>query len=224
MSLRRFSKEVAFTGSITIDPLKASTQRKRHPLVGLAVALLVMSVLGGGLTSTSTASPSDKKIVVTFNTPVEIPGKALPAGTYVFKVLDSVANRNIIQVFDKDEKQLLATVLAIPDYRDTPPDKPVINFEERPSDTPPAVKAVFYPGDNYGWEFVYPRDRAVQLAKRTHQNVLSMPNDMTQNMANQSKSASAPSVQQLEKTDVSGVDPSGDPVAIVVIVGSEPKQ
>jgi len=37
--------------------------------------------------------------VVTFSGPVEIPGKALPAGTYVFKLLDSQGNRNIVQVF-----------------------------------------------------------------------------------------------------------------------------
>src|SRR6266566_4278003 len=126
-----------------------SIEKASHSTVflGVAVTTLCVALLGIGWTTGAAADERDKKTVVTFSAPVEIPGKALPAGTYVFKVLDSQANRNIIQIFDKDEKQLLGTVLAIPDYRDTPPDKPVINFEERPSDTPPAVKAVFYPGD-----------------------------------------------------------------------------
>jgi hypothetical protein len=50
---------------------------------------------------------------------------------------------------------LLATTQAIPDYRMTTPDKPIFNFEERPSGQPEALKAWFYPGDNYGEQFLY---------------------------------------------------------------------
>jgi hypothetical protein len=181
-------------------------------------------MLGVGLTFKAAANPADRKTIVTFNAPVEIPGKALPAGTYVFKLLDDTGTRDIVQVFDKDEKQLLGTILAVPDYRQTPPDKPIINFEERRSDAPPAVKAIYFPGDNYGLQFVYPQNRAAQLAKRTNQNVLSMRNDMAQNMATPASSASSPNVQQLEKTGVTGVDPSGGPVAITIIVGSKPER
>src|SRR5204862_769013 len=126
----------------------------------------------------SAADQWDKKTIVTFNAPVEVPGKVLPAGTYVFKLLDSASNRNIVQIYDKDEKQLLATILALPDYRLKPSDKPVITFEERPSGSPEAIKAWFYPGELYGQQFVYPHDRAVALAKRSNQPVLSMRNDM----------------------------------------------
>jgi hypothetical protein len=80
---------------------------------------------------------------------------------------------------------------------------------------------VYFPGDTYGLEFVYPQDRATQLAKRTNQNVLSMSNDMKQNMAAPGKTADASNVQQLEKTNVTGVDPSGSPVELVIIVGSK---
>jgi hypothetical protein len=154
---------------------------------------------------------------------VEIPGKVLPAGTYVFKVLDSTGNRNIVQIYDKDEKQVLATLLAIPDYRPDPPDKPIVNFEERPSNSPEALKAWFYPGDNTGWQFAYPHQRAVELAKRTNQNVLSMRDSMTQNMSTKSTSASDASVRELKNTEVQGVDPSGKPVDVIVIVATRPK-
>jgi hypothetical protein len=213
MSLKRDLTNAAFSGG---------TAGKQHLLRVVALALTMISMLGIGLTSASAADIGDKKIIVTFNTPVEIPGKALPAGTYVFKLLDDTGSRDIIQVFDKDEKQVLGTIVGIPDYRQTPPDKPIVNFQQQGSDTPPAVKAIYFPGDTYGLQFVYPRDRAIQLAKNTHQNVLSMGNDMKQNMATQTSAANSPSVQQLEKADVTGVNASGEPVDIVIIVGSKP--
>ena len=166
----------------------------------------------------------DKKTVVTTNVPIEVPGKALPAGTYVFKLLDSPSNRNIVQIFDKDEKHLLATALTVPDYRLEPTDKLLLQFEERPSGTPEAVKAWFYPGENYGREFVYPHQRAVELAKQTQQNVLSMGDEMTRNMKTNSSSATSADIQGLQKTEVTGVSPVGEPVDIEVVVLSKPKQ
>jgi hypothetical protein len=142
----------------------------------------------------------------------------------VFKLLDSTSNRNIVQIFDKDEKQLLATILAIPDYRLRPSDKPVIRFEERASGAPEAIKAFFYPGDDYGLQFVYPHDKAVQLAKRTKQNVLSMPNDMAQNNTAPATSASDSSVQAMKNTEVTGVNPAGEPIDMVVVILAAPEK
>jgi len=82
----------------------------------------------------------DKKTTVTFNAPVEVPGKVLPAGTYVFKLLDSPSDRHIVQIYDADQKKLFATILAVPDYRLKPTDKPVLRFAERaPPAAPPAA-------------------------------------------------------------------------------------
>ena len=197
---------------------------KCSSLYRAVVAVLSAATLVVMLTPGAVADEMDKKTIVTFNTPVEVPGKALPAGTYVFKLLDSTANRNIVQIYDKDEKHLLATMLAVPDYRLTPSDKPVIMFDERPSGTPPALKAWFYPGDTFGQQFVYPHKRAVELAKRTHQNVLSMRDDMSRNMATHATSASDAGIHELQQTDVSGVDASGEPVAITVIIAEKPQE
>jgi hypothetical protein len=185
-------------------------------------AIFCFTTLAVTLVPKADADLKDKKTIVTFSAPVEVPGKVLPAGTYVFKVLDSTGNRNVLQIFDKDEKHLEATILTVPDYRPTTPEKPVINFEERSSDSPPALKAWFYPDDNYGWEFVYPHKRAVELAKRTNQNVLSMNDSMSANMANPNKSASDTSVQEMKNTDVTGVGPGGEPVALEIIVQTQP--
>ena len=184
----------------------------------MAIALLCAAILSMGLVPRASGSEFDKKTIVTFSAPVEIPGKVLPAGTYVFKLLDSAGNRNIVQIFDKDEKKLYATILAIPDYRMKPSDKPIITLEERPSGSPEAIHAWFYPGDNFGQEFVYPHNRAVELAKRTNHNVLSMSNDMARNITAQAKSASDASVQAMEKTEVTGVNPSGQEIELIVVV------
>jgi len=115
-----------------------------------------------------------RKLFSTFSAPVEVPGRVLPAGTYVFKLLDSPADRHVVQIFNKDETKPIAEVLAIPDERLQPRGKTVITFDERPGNSPEALRAWFYPGNTVGQEFVYPRSRAKEIARRTGQHVLSM--------------------------------------------------
>lgn len=184
--------------------------------------MLCAVMLAGVLTPRLAADEWDKKTIVTFNTPVEIPGKVLPAGTYVFTRLNSPADRDIVQIWDKNQEHLLATVLAIPDYRLQPAGRTILKFEEQPSNSPPALKAWFYPGDDYGLQFVYTRDRATQLAKRTNQNVLSMPNEMGQNVTASSSSANSPNVQALEKTNVTATTPSGQQVNMDQAASTKP--
>jgi hypothetical protein len=194
----------------------------RTRLRGPVVALLCAGLVGFAFAPAAAADEWDKKTVVTVSAPVEIPGKVLPAGTYVFKLLNSASDRNIVQIFDRDEKRLYATVLAIPDYRLQPTGDTVIRFEERPTGAPEAIKAWFYPGDVYGQEFVYPHKRAVELAKQNNQNVLSMLNETMPNVTAQADSASQPSVQEMQKTEVTAVKPSGEHVELAQAVSSKP--
>ncbi len=152
----------------------------------------------------------NKKTPFTFSGPGELPGMALPAGTYVFKLMDSLSDRNIVQVFNKDETHLYGTFLAIPDFRMKTPDKTIITFEERPANSPEAVKAWFYPGDNYGNEFVYPKERAVQLAKQSNQPVPSMPSEMAANTTKPVKKMTEPSVMAMKKAPLKVQNPIGE--------------
>jgi hypothetical protein len=102
--------------------------------------------------------------VLTFSQPIEIPGQILPAGTYTFVLLDSPSDRHIVQIFNADGSQIITTVLAINNYRLKPTGDTVVKFAERSGDNPEALKAWFYPGDNFGQEFVYPKQRAIELA------------------------------------------------------------
>lgn len=123
-------------------------------MLGLALAAaFVVSFLT--LPRMVRADEWDQTTKITFTEPVQIPGTVLPAGTYTFRLMRSDSNRNIVQVFDEDQMKLYATVLAIPDYRTETTADPVVLLDERPVDQPEAIRAWFYPGDNYGHEFVY---------------------------------------------------------------------
>jgi hypothetical protein len=136
--------------------------------LGLAVlfALCVQLVM---------ADTWNKKTKVTFSGPVQVPGVGkvvtLPAGSYVFKLVDSSADRRIIQVTNLRGDKLYTTILAIPDYRINPTSKTVMYFSERASGLPPAIKSWFYPGDNFGNRFVYPKAQAVVIAAAVKQPV-----------------------------------------------------
>src|SRR5579859_7274304 len=173
-----------------------------------SLTIMIMSCLTmlGLAIPAAKADEWNKKTVITFSGPVEIPGQVLSPGTYVFKLLDSQSDRDIVQIFNKDENHLYATILAIPDYRLKPPDKPVITFEERKAGSPEAIRAWFYPGDNYGQEFVYPKVKAMELAQKTTQHVLSMPNEMVANTTKPTTSASQPEVKAMKQAPVKAIE------------------
>jgi len=118
----------------------------------------------------------DKKTIITTNEPMEVPGAVLPAGTYVFKLVNTTdADRHTVIIQNERENHTFATILAIPNYRLQPKDKTTITFWETPAGEPKAVRAWFYPGDNFGQEFAYKRDRATQITQTTHEEVPAEP-------------------------------------------------
>lgn len=160
---------------------------------------------------------------VTFNAPVEVPGVVLPAGTYWFSLMPDDPDRNIVQVWNSNRTQVEATLLTVPDERLKPTGNTVLKFSERPSCSPEALHAWFYPGDNYGHEFVYPETEARQIARRTNQPVLSMRDDLAKNVKQSAKSANDTSVIAMKKAQVKGVEPSGEAVSITEIATAPPK-
>jgi hypothetical protein len=120
------------------------------------------------------ADQFDQASKLTFNQPVQIPGRVLPAGTYWFVVADtSVANRNIIHIFNSDRSMLYATLLTNGSARSQGNDKTTITFAERGAAKPEAIVDWFYPGRTIGHQFVYPtRDEREEIASAKHQTVL----------------------------------------------------
>jgi len=184
-------------------------------LKGLGIGLC-LTVLGLVAAPKAKADEWNHKTVITFSGPVEVPGVGqhlLPAGTYVFKLLDSPADRHIVQIFNQDQTKLLTTVLAVPNYRLKATNKTVITFRERPAGEPEALKAWFYPGHQWGEHFVYERSRAIELAKETNETVLSTPVAL----------AEAP-VEVLKTAPVEAVNPSGETVEAATVVEAPPAE
>lgn len=122
------------------------------------------------ITTPAMADESNKRIEFEFSAPVQIPGHVLTAGKYVFQLLDSPSDRNIVQIFSEDtngNETLIDTIAAVPDYVNDTPDKPLVHFEERRAGAPEAIHSWFYPGDNTGWEFVYPKGQTLEADATT---------------------------------------------------------
>jgi len=132
---------------------------------------MMMATLGGLVLATGVvafraqADQWDKKTIMTVDQPIQVEDTYLEPGTYVLKLLNSSSNRNIVQIFDKDQRHLVNTILAINNYRLNPTDKSQFTFYETPAGSAKALRGWFYPGDNYGQEFRYPKNlRTVAVA------------------------------------------------------------
>jgi hypothetical protein len=152
----------------------------------------------------------DQLTKVTFSGPVEVPGRVLPAGTYYFKLLDSPSDRDIVQILSEDKKHLIEMVLAVPDERFRASGKAVIQFSEQPAGSPEAVKAWFYAGSKYGLEFVYPYDRAVQLAKSSKEPVYSTREDLSPYATEELKTGKEPQAMKMKHSAIKAVQPNGE--------------
>lgn len=202
------------------------------PVRSAIVLLVGVTLLYSMFAATALAQPRDRKTTVTFSQPFEIPGvgpqgsspQVLPAGTYVFALVDSLSDRHIVRVFSSDESEVHATILAVPNYRLRATDKTVMTFAERAGGEPQAIRAWFYPGDNSGQEFVYPRKRAAELAKITNQPVLYIPDDVAVHIAAPVKTASEPPAAELTVVPLRAVTPRGEDVAIAQVVEAPPVQ
>ena len=163
------------------------------------------------------ADEHDKKTTMTFTEPFEVPGvdaQVLPAGTYIFKLLDSQTDRDIVQIFSADGLHIYTTILAIPNYRLKSTDKTVLTFGERGAGQPEAIKAWFYPGETWGQEFVYPKKRAIELAKIVNEPVLAMPIETTE----------AVPVETLKSVPVAAIQPTGEEVPVTAVVELPPAE
>jgi len=142
--------------------------------VNTFTAMLVCFAVAGTLS----ADTWNKRTKVKFSAPVQLPAAhskagvvTLSPGTYIFRLDESQGNRHVVQVTNERGDKVHTTILAIPDYRLNATSKTVMYFSERPAGHPSAIKSWFYPGDNFGHRFVYPKAQAVQIAAEVKQPV-----------------------------------------------------
>ena len=140
--------------------------RKTISFLGLLLAFAI-------ILPAARADEYDQASQLTFSQPVQIPGRVLPAGTYWFVLADtSIANRNIIHIFNSDRSMLYATVSTITAERAQSSDHTALTFAERDSTQPSAILDWFYPGRKTGHEFLYAAQDENELASAKHQTVV----------------------------------------------------
>lgn len=175
-----------------------------------ACALAFVVSLAG--TSAAAQEPVNQLTYFTFSAPFELPGgKTLPAGKYVFRVMDSPSNRHIIHVMSEDEREMHATLMAIPAQRMEAADEPEVRFMEADANAAPAIRTWWYPGRTIGHEFIYPKDHARRLAARQSEGVLTV-------------SADESSDEQMRTGDLSRVGADGREAALEAEMTAENAQ
>jgi hypothetical protein len=112
---------------------------------------------------------------LTISEPTEIPGMVLEPGRYIVQVLDTNKPRMVVQFLSGDGSRNIATVMAVPNYRVQVTDGSPFTYFQRSEGAPQALKDWFYIGNNFGIEFVYPKETAVRIAKTSNEPVYSAP-------------------------------------------------
>ena len=142
----------------------------------------------------------DRATVVTISAPVSLPGVVLPAGEYLFRLADTQASRNVVQIFDKDRTKIFATLIAVSAERNEPSGEAVITFRESPANQPPALRYWYYAGEKAGQEFAYPKSQAIEIARASGEAVMAM--DTT-----------ATDTEAMQRAEMARVDPKSAEVA-----------
>jgi hypothetical protein len=150
----------------------------------------------------ASAQPADKRTFFTFSGPVSIPGVTLPAGRYLFRLVDTTGGSRVVQVLSDDGTKPYAMFFSIPAERIEAASDPEVRFMETPSRTPAAIKTWWYPGERTGYEFIYPKEQARRLAQRKVEPVLTT-------------KAETKTVEETKTAELARIAPSGQetPVA-----------
>jgi hypothetical protein len=137
------------------EPIK---RKEQHMRIIRNTAIFTSLVLGGLLLTPRARASTDELTKMTFNEPVEIPGKVLLPGTYEFRIMDNagMADLNTVEILGPNGMHAIEIVQTISVERLQPTGKTVVTFEKRVPDAPQAIKDWFYPGRTHGVEFIYP--------------------------------------------------------------------
>jgi len=139
---------------------------KGYIAVGLIVAFTLFFELAAH------ADESDQATTITFSQPIRIPGQVLPAGSYLFKLVNTGSGQNIVQIFNADRTVLYATLQTIQTDRLEPTGHTVVALAEQGTGQPDVLLKWFYPGRETGNEFLYPTQTEKELAQDKQQVVV----------------------------------------------------
>jgi hypothetical protein len=134
------------------------TLRKTLSILALMLALTIMLPVVH-------ADDWNQMTRFTFSQPVQVPGRALPPGTYRFQLADS-DDRHLVQTF-REHRTLVATFYSIPRLRDGRSADAAITLANRGAAQPQAIVAWFFAGEKQGHELLYSRQENQEPARAT---------------------------------------------------------
>jgi hypothetical protein len=119
--------------------------------------LFGVTLIGVLATSSIGAIPNAKRTTYfTFSKAVQLPGVALPAGSYVFEVINPETSANMVRVASRDRSKVYLTQVTLRVERAASRDlRPRIVLGEAPAGQPPAVTSWFPDGEAIGRAFIY---------------------------------------------------------------------
>jgi hypothetical protein len=135
----------------------------------IAIGLIIAFTLLFGLAAN--ADESNQATTITFSQPIQIPGQVLPAGTYLFKLANSDTNQKLVQVFNADGT-LCATLQTIATDRPMPTGHTEVTLAKQGTGQPDVLLKWFYPGNEVGNEFLYPKQTEKELAQDKQQIIV----------------------------------------------------
>jgi hypothetical protein len=135
---------------------KAAVVRNFATIAFLLAFLTVLPVVRADETNQAT--------LFTFNQPVQIPGRVLPAGTYLFEIINNF-NHEIVRISNADRTNVIAVIQARPTRQKGLSGKAAIVLAERGTSQPDAIVAWTYPGRVEGHQFLYPKQLQEEVAK-----------------------------------------------------------
>lgn len=172
-------------------------------VVSVVLLASILTLSGAGWPQSGLAN---KISHLTFSHPVQVPGATLPTGTYTFSLMSGPsANRRMVRVTSRsDDDKVFATIMTIPDYRRETTEHTLVAFGEKGAcaDTTP-IKAWFYPGERYGYRFIYPEEQAAKIASACNE-----PIPETSSESAKKTNLDPSQFPTLEKSDVRIITPS----------------
>lgn len=136
----------------------------------IVAGLIIAFSLFLGLTAH--ADEYDESSTLTFNQPIQIPGRVLPAGSYLFTLANTASDRYLVEIFNADRSVLYASLQTVPTVREDVADHTVVSLAEQGTGEPNVLLKWFYPGRETGSEFVYPKQEEKELAQDRHQTIV----------------------------------------------------
>lgn len=135
--------------------------------IGLLVSALVLA--GSGLMAgVARADAPAKSTAISIETPTQVPGSVLPAGTYMFKNSGSRSGWNVVQIYNHDGSALVTTVLAYPNPKVAANGQTVIIYPANGAGTIPTMEGVVLAGESTVEQLAYPRGTADQIGAANH--------------------------------------------------------